>query len=275
MLAEPIVRLLYERGRFDAQATTVVAGSLAAFSIGLTFNGTMLLLNRAFFSLQSNWLPTLVALGNLALNAALDTAFYRLGVWGIPLATSLVNLAGTAALLLLLRRRVRRIEGSRLVASGARVLVASAGYSMLQAMPDVPAAAAVAAGFAAYLPVALVKELARRRANRIERQLTDAIDLAAGTLQGRFPQIGGVAFSWDPDFTAGARVMDVALIAADGSRVGLYDNGTKLGGAPAKISVVTLNYLANVAPQDGTVLTMLTQTVPMEQALGEPVAANA
>jgi len=63
------------------------------------------------------------------------------------------------------------------------VLVASAGYSMLQAMPDVPAAAAVAAGFAAYLPVALVKELARRRANRIERQLTDAIDLAAGTLQ--------------------------------------------------------------------------------------------
>jgi len=62
-------------------------------------------------------------------------------------------------------------------------LVAAAGYWVLRAMPDVPAAAAVAAGFTAYLPVAVVKELARRRANRIERQLTDAIDLATGTLQ--------------------------------------------------------------------------------------------
>ena len=30
---------------------------------GLVFNGAMLMLNRAFFSLQSNWIPTLVALG--------------------------------------------------------------------------------------------------------------------------------------------------------------------------------------------------------------------
>ena len=43
------------------------------------------MLNRAFFSLQSNWLPTTVALGNLFLNAILDFAFYRFGVWGIPL----------------------------------------------------------------------------------------------------------------------------------------------------------------------------------------------
>ena len=40
----------------------VVAAALAAFSAGLVFNGAMLLLNRAFFSLQSNWLPTAIAL---------------------------------------------------------------------------------------------------------------------------------------------------------------------------------------------------------------------
>lgn len=68
--------------------------------------------------------------------------------------------------------------------------------------------------------------------------------VAAGTLQGRFPQVGGVSFSWDPDFAAGSRVMDIALVADDGSRVGLYDNGTKMAGAPAAISVVTLSFLA-------------------------------
>ncbi|MGB2874026.1 MAG: murein biosynthesis integral membrane protein MurJ [Gaiellaceae bacterium] len=110
VLAEPIVRLLYQRGQFGPPQTPVVAGALAAFSAGLTFNGTMLMLNRAFFSLQAPWTPTAVALANLALNAALDGVFYRFGTWGIPLSTTVVNIAGTAALLELLRRRLGRID---------------------------------------------------------------------------------------------------------------------------------------------------------------------
>ncbi len=126
VLAVPIVRLAYERGAFTAGQTTVVAGALAAFSLGLTFNGTMLMLNRAFFSLQSPWTPTAIALGNLGLNATLATAFYRVGVWGLPLATSLVNIAGTGALLFVFRRRMGRVDGGRLVDSYLRIAVASA-----------------------------------------------------------------------------------------------------------------------------------------------------
>jgi putative peptidoglycan lipid II flippase len=126
VLAEPITRLVYQRGEFDAAQTPVVAGALAAFSAGLFFNGTMLLLNRAFFSLQSNWIPTVVALGNLGFNAALDAAFYRFGTWGIPLATSVVNTGGTLVLLLLLRRRLRRLELGATVDSIVRIVAASA-----------------------------------------------------------------------------------------------------------------------------------------------------
>jgi putative peptidoglycan lipid II flippase len=125
VLAEPIVRLVYQRGEFTAEQTPVVAGALAAFALGLTFNGFMLMLNRGFFSLQAPWLPTYVALANLALNAVLDAAFFSLGVWGLPLATALVNIAGTAALLVLLRRRLGGLE---LRASGnaiAKIVVAS------------------------------------------------------------------------------------------------------------------------------------------------------
>jgi len=125
VLAEPIVRLIYQRGHFEPGQTPVVAGALAAFSLGLTFNGAMLMLNRAFFSLQSPWLPTAIAVANLALNAALDGAFYRLGTWGIPLSTSLVNIAGTALLLLLLRRRLQRIEFARTADATVRIVVAA------------------------------------------------------------------------------------------------------------------------------------------------------
>ena len=125
VLAEPIVRLLYQRGQFHPGQTPIVADALAAFSLGLTFNGTMLMLNRAFFSLQSNWLPTAIALGNLGLNAILDAAFYRLGIWGIPLSTSLVNIAGTWALIALLRRRLGRLELAETTVSYVKIALAS------------------------------------------------------------------------------------------------------------------------------------------------------
>jgi putative peptidoglycan lipid II flippase len=126
VLAEPIVRLLYQRGEFGSGQTPVVAGALAAFAAGLTFNGTMLLLNRAFFSLQSPWIPTVVALGNLGLNAALDGVFYRFGTWGIPLSTTIVNIAGTAALLDLLGRRVGRIEFTQTARTFVLITLAAA-----------------------------------------------------------------------------------------------------------------------------------------------------
>jgi putative peptidoglycan lipid II flippase len=126
VLATPIVRLLYQHGHFDASQTTVVAPCLAAFALGLTFNGTMLMLIRGFFSLQSPWIPSWVAFGNLAVNAGLDAAFYRLGIWGIPLSTSIVNIAGTWALIVLLQRRMGSFGMAEITRTFLLVTVASA-----------------------------------------------------------------------------------------------------------------------------------------------------
>ena len=166
VLAEPIVRLLYQRGDFDANETPVVAGALAAFSLGLAFNGTMLMLNRAFFSLQSPWVPTAVALGNLGLNTALYVALYRVGTWGIPLAISLANIAGAAALVALLRLRVGPVDAGRMADSLVRVtlaagVLAAVAYGIWWVLDDAlgrsfggqlgSLAAALAAGVLAYL----------------------------------------------------------------------------------------------------------------------------
>jgi len=129
VLAEPLIRILFQRGQWHPSQTPVVAGALAAFSAGLVFNGAMLMLNRAFFSLQSNWIPTWVALGNLGLNVILDFAFYRFGIWGIPLATAVCNVASVIALFILLRRRLgplARLDGRAIAGSVGRILIASA-----------------------------------------------------------------------------------------------------------------------------------------------------
>jgi putative peptidoglycan lipid II flippase len=131
VLAAPIVRLLYQRGAFTPHQTTVVAACLAAYSVGLAFNGFMLMLNRGFFALQRPWMPTVVALGNLALNGVLYFALYRVGPWGIPMAISIANIAGTAALLVLLRRRIGRIDFGQILSSFIRVAVASLVFAAI------------------------------------------------------------------------------------------------------------------------------------------------
>jgi putative peptidoglycan lipid II flippase len=166
VLAEPIVRLVYERGAFEPDQTTVVAQCLAAFSLGLSFNGLMLMLNRSFFSLQAPWVPTVVALVNLALNTALYVALYHVGAWGVPLAISLANVAGAAILFVVLRRRVGLIDFRATARSLVLVTVASAvlagvAYGVWHVLDDalgrgavaqiVSLGTALAAGGGAYL----------------------------------------------------------------------------------------------------------------------------
>jgi putative peptidoglycan lipid II flippase len=126
VLAEPIVRLVYERGEFTSENTIVVAQCLQAFSVGLVFNGWMLILNRSFYAVQSNWIPTGIALGAVGLNAALDAVFYRFGIWGIPLATATVNVVGSLTLLVMMRRRIGLEHVGRTIAVVGRIAVAGA-----------------------------------------------------------------------------------------------------------------------------------------------------
>ncbi|HJU46519.1 MAG TPA: murein biosynthesis integral membrane protein MurJ [Gaiellaceae bacterium] len=126
VLAEPIVRLVYQRGAFTEDDVGVVAACLAAFSLGLVFNGWMLMLTRGFYGLQSNWLPTTIAVGTLLLNAGLNAVLYTAGTWAIPLATSLTNIAGAAVMLAFLHRRAGPLGTARVAASVLRVTAAAA-----------------------------------------------------------------------------------------------------------------------------------------------------
>jgi len=192
VLAEPVVRLVYQRGAFDAYSTLLTSEALFFFTIGLVFNGASLLLIRAFFSLQQPWLPTAVAGIGVVLNAVLDALLYQpMGVGGIPLATSITSLATFLVLLYYLSDRTggldlrfvaERFVQALLAAVAAgllawltwRVLDDALGRSLIAQMVSVGAAAAatvlaiVAAARAMNMPemTAIVRVLSRRRGLR-------------------------------------------------------------------------------------------------------------
>jgi putative peptidoglycan lipid II flippase len=127
VLAEPITRLVYQRGAFGVEATDLTSTAMVWWSISLPFQGVSLLFSRTFFSLQRPWATTALAGVNLAVNAGLAAALYGpFEIAGIVLGT----VAGTVVMCVaqgwILRRELAGIEGARLVSSAVRMLAAAA-----------------------------------------------------------------------------------------------------------------------------------------------------
>ncbi len=129
VLSEPMIRLVYQRGAFDAAETEVVATALFWFAFSLPTNGLFLLLTRTFFGLQRPWIPTGIAAGNLALTAVGALALYHLGVGGIVASTAIATTASVVAQCVILRRLLGGLELGRLLDAGARIAVAAAALA--------------------------------------------------------------------------------------------------------------------------------------------------
>jgi putative peptidoglycan lipid II flippase len=124
-LSEPVTRVLYQRGEFDAAQTELVSEALFYFAFSLPFAGVNLILIRAFFSLQRPWTPTMIALGNLGINAGLDALLYKpVGIGGIPLSTAIVSLLTTVLLAAVLRTMMGGLDARRTLYAALRIAVA-------------------------------------------------------------------------------------------------------------------------------------------------------
>jgi putative peptidoglycan lipid II flippase len=127
VLAEPITRLVYQRGAFGPEATDLTATAMLWWSIALPFQGVSLLFSRTFFSLQRPWATTALAGVNLLVNAAVSAALYGpFEIAGIVLGTVAGTIVMCVAQGWILRRELGGIEGGQLLSVAVRVLAAGA-----------------------------------------------------------------------------------------------------------------------------------------------------
>src|SRR5215204_7524603 len=122
VLAEPITRLVYERGEFDADATSLVADAMFWWAFSLPAQGASLLLSRTFFALQRPWVTTGLSGGNLVVNAVVSLALYKpFGISGIVIGTVAATLAMAGLQAYLVRRDTHGLEGPRMIAAVMRM----------------------------------------------------------------------------------------------------------------------------------------------------------
>jgi putative peptidoglycan lipid II flippase len=86
-LAEPVTRILFQRGEFGPEATVAVAGLFKYYLWSAIALSSQVIILRCFYSLEKMWTPTLINTAVFLLTLPLYELFSRhLGITGIPLA---------------------------------------------------------------------------------------------------------------------------------------------------------------------------------------------
>jgi putative peptidoglycan lipid II flippase len=144
VLAEPIVRLMFQRGEFDRYSTVQTSTALLFFSLGLVFFGTTKILAAAFHSLKDTRTPVRAALVSLCVNAVLNLALmFPMKLAGIALASSVASYVNGAFMSRLLEKRLGKFEPGygvfvrkALVAAFVQAAGVMAAWQGLSAVPE-------------------------------------------------------------------------------------------------------------------------------------------
>ena len=120
LLSEPLIKLFFERGAFDARSTQMTYGALSAYSIGIVGISVRLLLNKVYYSLQDTMTPMINGMFAVLINIVLSlTLVSFMGINGLAIATSIAAIVSSFRLLALLRRRLKMFS----MASIARAII--------------------------------------------------------------------------------------------------------------------------------------------------------
>jgi putative peptidoglycan lipid II flippase len=112
VLAEPIVRLLFEHGdKFTADSTGRVSFALVCLAPGLVAFSTVNVLARAFYALGDTKTPMKISLACLALNFLLAAALVSpLKQGGLGIANTVTSIVNVWLLLFMLRKKLGKLE---------------------------------------------------------------------------------------------------------------------------------------------------------------------
>jgi putative peptidoglycan lipid II flippase len=111
VLAEPIVRLIFQHGRFNAESTDRASLALMCLAPGLVAFSTVNILARAFYALGDTQTPMKISIVCLAVNLILAIALVEpLRQGGLGLANTATSICNVSLLLYWLRRKLARLE---------------------------------------------------------------------------------------------------------------------------------------------------------------------
>lgn len=129
VLAEPIISLLYERGKFTNYETLATAAALRWYAVGLVFYACIKVVQPAFTAINRRFIPMYVALGSIALNIGLNSYFvshYPTRHDLLALSTAVIAATNFLLLYITMSRISGGLETGKMLATLAKLIPAVA-----------------------------------------------------------------------------------------------------------------------------------------------------
>lgn len=126
VLAEPVVRIVFERGAFNSEATSMTAIALACYSIGMFGFGLREILNKVFYSIQDTKTPMLNGALAMGINIVFNIILIKfLGHAGIALSTSISALICILLLFNSLKKKIGYFGQDKIIRTTIKSLIAA------------------------------------------------------------------------------------------------------------------------------------------------------
>lgn len=126
ILAEPIVRVLLERGSFSSESTLMTSNALRLYAVGVIAYAVKEVLSRGFYSLGDTKTPMINSSTAVVINIILDLVFIKpFSYMGLAMATSISYMVSVVLMFFSLRKKVGSFNGNAVIITFIKSLVAS------------------------------------------------------------------------------------------------------------------------------------------------------
>lgn len=137
LLRRPVVDLLLRRGEFGAQSSELVSWALLWYAAGLVSHSVVEILARAFYAAHDTKTPVTIGVAAMILNIAFSLLFagiFRAVGWmphgGLALANTLATTLEMIGLGILMRKRLKGLEGRSFTRSAMAALISSGAMAL-------------------------------------------------------------------------------------------------------------------------------------------------
>ncbi len=125
LLSEPIVRIIFERGKFTPEDTLMTAAALSCYAVGIWSFGLRDILNQIFYSMKDTSTPMKNGILSMVLNIILNLLLINvLGYKGLALATSISAIVCTLLLFSSLKKKIEYFGQDKIIKTFAKLVVA-------------------------------------------------------------------------------------------------------------------------------------------------------
>lgn len=126
-LAEPVIRIIYQHGRFGIDDTLATTAVLRAYSIGLVFYALIKILGPAFYALDDTKVPVKASIISIIVSIILSLSLIKpFGYISLPFSSSMAAIVNAGFLFFVLQKRVGGFGKYSLISGLIKILISTA-----------------------------------------------------------------------------------------------------------------------------------------------------